>query len=270
LAPPDYEAARRAARPTFTTSYTHLSGLVKRRAEDPGEDLGRHGEQDQPSLPLAQGELPGGPVAGQAMHSLLEELDLDAAAAGSFEAFWTPARQAWARAVLARHGFDAAFTEPAARRAFLAVRAPLPSARGGAAPLTVHDPGRLARELDFLASYFDTPDFLNGAMDAVFQRDGLTYILDWKNDRLASYGPEALDAHIRHRYAIQVKLYTWVVLRWLRLDTEAEYEAGFGGLHYVFLRGLPAEGVWYHRPTWAEVGTWREDLMRLHGEVAHG
>jgi exodeoxyribonuclease V beta subunit len=266
---PDYAAARKQARPTLTTSYTHLSAWVKAHAAE-AQDLVRHQEQDQPGAPIPAGDVPGGPRAGQAMHALLEEMDLDAAGDADFDTWWTPARQGWTTQVLARFGLDRMYAEPAARRAFQAVHVPLPSRRGTAAPLLVHDAGRLAREMDFLSTFFETPDFATGAMDAVFQRDGLTYVLDWKNDLLASYAPGSLATHIAHRYTVQVKLYTWVILRWLRIETEAEYDAQFGGLHYVFLRGLPGEGVWFHRPSWEEVQGWKADLLDLHGEVSHG
>ena len=264
-APEAYEAARAAARPVFTTSYTRLKAADAAR-HDPG--LERHGDQDQSGLRLPAGDLPGGAVTGQLLHTLLEELDLEAVREGAFEAWWTPERVRWAGAIFDRYRFDRAFLEPAARKVFAAVHVPLPD-RHGAAPLLVHDPGRLVRELDFLASYFGTPDFLTGAMDVVFQREGLVYILDWKSDSLAAFGPEALEAHVRERYDIQLKVYTWVILRWLRIEREAEYEARFGGFHYVFLRGLPADGVWFHRPGWAEVVRWRQDLLALHEEYAH-
>lgn len=266
---PDYDTARAEARPTLTTSYTHLSAWVKAHAAEPQEWV-RHQEEDQPGAQIPAGDVPGGPRAGQAMHALLEEMDLDAARGIAFDAWWTPSRQGWVAQVLDRFGLDRAFAEPAGRRAFQAVHAPLPARDGAAAPLLVHDAGRLAREMEFLGAFFDTPDFATGAMDAVFQRDGLTYVLDWKNDLLASYAPASLASHISHRYAVQVRLYTWVILRWLRIETEAEYETQFGGLHYVFLRGLPGEGVWFHRPTWTDVQDWKTDLLRLHGEVIHG
>ncbi len=266
--PVDYESARRAARPVLTTSYTHLSGWAKEHGASAGA-FERHGEQDQRGVALPPGDLPGGARTGQMMHALLEELDVEAAAAGDFEAWWTSARRSWAIYVLRRFGFDEAWAEPAARRAFQAVQVPLPDRDGKAAPLLAHDPGRLVREMGFLATYFEEPDFLTGAMDAVFQREGRTYILDWKNDLLDAYDGPALEAHVRHRYAIQVQLYTWVVLRWLRIETEAEYEAQFGGLHYVFLRGLPGQGVWFHRPTWIEVQGWQRDLLNLHTELTH-
>ena len=273
-APPlvDYEAARRRSRTTLVTSYTHLTSWVKRHTA-PEESLVRHGDQDQPAARIPAGDVPGGPRAGQMMHTLLETMDLDAARGVAFEAWWTEGRRTWAHAVLKEAGFGPEFAEPAARRAFRAVHAPLPS-RSGSFALVDHDPGRLVREMDFVGSYFDTGDFVNGAMDAVFQHGGRTFVLDWKNDLLPSYAPRDLEAHADAHYRIQVRLYTWVTLRWLGLDDEADYERSFGGLHYVFLRGLddgaPGQGIWHHRPTWAEVLGWRADLLRLHGEVTRG
>ena len=44
----------------------------------------------------------------------------------------------------------------------------------------------------------------------------------------------------------------------------ADYEARFGGMLFVFLRGLP-EGVFVWRPTFAEVTRWRDELATTVG-----
>ncbi len=277
----DYEAPRHAARPLLTTSYTHLAHQLGERgdagtaaslersdgAEPPVSDPPN---ADLPGVQAAATDLPGGTRTGLAMHALLEEVDLDELRrAPAFEAWWTEGRKAWVRAILNHFDLGEDLAERAARRVFQAMHAPLPAAEGKPAPLLAHAPGRLLRELDFLSCFFETRDFLTGAMDVVFQREGLTYVLDWKNNLLGEYGVQALDDCVWGRYGLQVKLYTWVLLRWLRVDTAEAFAARFGGIHYVFLRGLPDAGVWFHRPTWAEVQVWKAELMDLHGEVTH-
>ena len=65
-------------------------------------------------------------------------------------------------------------------------------------------------------------------------------------------------------YALQARIYTLGVARMLRLRSEDEYQRGFGGFLYVFLRGLQAgggNGVYFARPRWSEVVQYERELM---------
>ena len=68
-------------------------------------------------------------------------------------------------------------------------------------------------------------------------------------------------------YSLQAKIYTIGVTRLLGIQTEAEYEAGFGGLLYLFIRGITPtgggnRGVYFYRPPWSEVVRAERELMR--------
>ncbi|MEL6186456.1 MAG: hypothetical protein AAFU79_17680, partial [Myxococcota bacterium] len=62
---------------------------------------------------------------------------------------------------------------------------------------------------------------------------------------------EVLTAHVR------VEIYAIAVARTFGLASEAEHERTFGGVLYLFLRGLSSEdphsGQWHHRPRWEEL-----------------
>ncbi len=94
--------------------------------------------------------------------------------------------------------------------------------------------------------------WIKGIIDLVFEADGRHWILDWKSnhlgDTLESYGPADLDRVVRHeQYTLQYLTYSVALHRLLgqRL-ADYDYEQHFGGVLYLFLRGLrPAHGSRY-------------------------
>jgi len=100
---------------------------------------------------------------------------------------------------------------------------------------------------------------MRGFIDLVFRHDGRFYILDYKSnllgDRLSAYEREGLRQAIRqHRYDLQYLIYTVALHRFLgRRVPLYDYERDFGGVYYLFLRGMrpehgPRYGVWCDRP----------------------
>lgn len=262
-APPlEAEALRAGARPRRTTSFTALQRRIDEARVSEAEDP----EPDTPGA--APDGLPRGRQVGTLLHELLEALDPATLQGLSFEAWWKEAvvrEPILRRAALAGLGPEAA--QEAARRVFLGFTTPLPL-MGAAAPLAAAD--RLLREMDFLTGLPGGADFLGGSVDALFEKDGRVYLLDWKSNSLPEYGPEALEACVSGHYDLQVRIYTLAVLRFLGVTSEAAYEARFGGALYVFLRGLPEGGMWYFRPAWSEVQAWERDLALVGGEVLGG
>ncbi|WP_199742162.1 PD-(D/E)XK nuclease family protein, partial [Vulcaniibacterium tengchongense] len=85
---------------------------------------------------------------------------------------------------------------------------------------------------------------MNGKIDLVYRHDGRLYVLDYKSNLLPDYGPAALAQAMRgSEYDLQALLYVVALHRWLRLRRGAayDYERDFGGVHYLFCRGLSAE-----------------------------
>ncbi|KAB1455165.1 exodeoxyribonuclease V subunit beta [Vibrio panuliri] len=89
---------------------------------------------------------------------------------------------------------------------------------------------------------------LKGFIDLVFEHQGKYYVLDWKSnhlgDRIEDYHGEALrQAMADHRYDLQYQIYALALHRFLRSRLENyDYQQHFGGVYYLFLRGMDGEG----------------------------
>ena len=95
-----------------------------------------------------------------------------------------------------------------------------------------------------------------GGRAYVFEQDGLIYFADWKSDRLPSYAPGIIADHVAEHYSQQARIYVVGIVRLLGVRTAEEYARRFGGLLYLFLRGMGGEaggGVYFHRPAWEEI-----------------
>lgn len=89
---------------------------------------------------------------------------------------------------------------------------------------------------------------MNGFVDLFFEHNGKYYILDWKSnflgDQLKNYASENLvEAMNESNYHLQYLLYTVAVDKFLRsrLGNDYNFETHFGGVVYVFLRGVRPE-----------------------------
>lgn len=108
--------------------------------------------------------------------------------------------------------------------------------------------------------------YIKGFIDLVFRRDQLIYFADWKGDLLPSYEPAAVARHVERHYRLQARIYSVGIVRLLDIHTERDYESRFGGLLYVFLRGVAQAGdgkfgFYFARPSWNEIVTYESDLM---------
>jgi len=99
--------------------------------------------------------------------------------------------------------------------------------------------------------------FMKGFIDMVFEHDNRFYIVDWKSNYLgdakADYRAEVLvNAMADSLYFLQYDLYTVALDRFLRLRyPDYLYEKHFGGVYYIFLRGLSTNGntgIYFDRP----------------------
>lgn len=102
-------------------------------------------------------------------------------------------------------------------------------------------------------------DYMTGFVDLVFRSGGRYYILDWKTNYLGDaegdYAPQRLEAIMRRdAYHLQYKIYAHALDRYLSdRDPNYSYESAFGGIVYVFLRGLGervdgSTGLFFVRP----------------------
>ncbi|MGD6428178.1 exodeoxyribonuclease V subunit beta [Xanthomonas citri pv. citri] len=84
---------------------------------------------------------------------------------------------------------------------------------------------------------------MTGLIDLTYSVDGRWYVLDYKSNRLPSYDADALARAMAHsEYELQALIYTVALHRWLRfrLGDAYDYARDFGGVRYLFCRGLDA------------------------------
>ena len=106
--------------------------------------------------------------------------------------------------------------------------------------------------------------YLNGFIDLVFRHHGKYFIVDWKSNRLGgklrNFEPERLGGAMADSfYFLHYLIYVVALVKYLRLKLgcfgRMEYETLFGGVYYLFLRGLseehPGRGVFYEKPEYA-------------------
>lgn len=101
--------------------------------------------------------------------------------------------------------------------------------------------------------------FVRGFIDLIVQHEGKFYLLDYKSNFLGylpqDYRSEKIEQVMgQYRYDLQYLLYTLALHRYLhsRLAENYDYERNFGGVAYLFLRGMNGEensGVFFDKPS---------------------
>lgn len=284
----DYARLRTLSAPMQVTSYTRLKedGVGAVDAVEPAPVEPDEFKVDAPDEPVVdETTLPGGRHVGRFLHEVIEALDF--AAFERRQSFKAWARDPAVRDVfeicMRRHGVEPQWLDAATVLIYAALDAPIPLG-----DVTVDGLARCrhAVEMEFLypipeahhpllsspagddaQAWTAEKGFIKGFIDYIFEHDGRIYFADWKSDILPDYREATLAAHVTSHYALQAKLYSLGVVRWLQIRDEATYNARFGGLLYLFLRGLdgegPKSGVYFERPTWDDIVAWEADLLQL-------
>lgn len=103
---------------------------------------------------------------------------------------------------------------------------------------------------------------MNGKLDLFFAHNDRYYILDWKSNYLGAtpedYQEEALkEVMSSEGYHLQYHLYTLAAVRYLKTRLpDFDYERHFGGVIYLFLRGIRQgkdTGVFCCKPGWEKL-----------------
>jgi exodeoxyribonuclease V beta subunit len=106
--------------------------------------------------------------------------------------------------------------------------------------------------------------YLKGFVDLIFEFDDKWYLVDYKTntlgDRWEHYASDRLvDCMVSSHYILQYHLYTLALHRYLQARIQGyDYEHHFGGVYYLFLRGMHPEhqaqsGVFYDKPPLARL-----------------
>jgi exodeoxyribonuclease V beta subunit len=271
-APPiDFDTLRHRSRAMIYTSYTALrdSGGRADRDLEPIEFKSDAARED-----AVGGGLRGGAAVGVFIHESIEQLDLRVlAAAPDFEAWAAmPEVDRLFRDRMRKNAVsDSRWLDEAKRIVYRALAQPIRLNTDTVVRLA--DSSATAREMGFVfpiparrsARDESARGYTAGFIDFVFEAGGRTYFADWKSDWLAAYDRASLDASVAAEYEIQQLIYTLGVARLLGIRDRAGYDARFGGLVYVYLRGVgggppAADGIWFHRPTWDEYLDYEEKL----------
>ncbi|CCB85041.1 putative uncharacterized protein [Parachlamydia acanthamoebae UV-7] len=88
--------------------------------------------------------------------------------------------------------------------------------------------------------------FLKGVIDLMFEHAGKFYMIDWKSNwlgpNLQAYSTTSLQQSMhQHHYHLQSAIYVESLKRYLKLFNQFDFKANFGGIYYLFLRGLDIE-----------------------------
>ena len=85
---------------------------------------------------------------------------------------------------------------------------------------------------------------MTGKIDLTYTTGGRWYVLDYKSNRLPGYdAPQLAQAMAHSEYDLQALVYTLALHRWLRFrqGDDYDYARDFGGIRYLFCRGLQAD-----------------------------
>ncbi|EPQ6908659.1 exodeoxyribonuclease V subunit beta [Citrobacter freundii] len=221
---------------------------------------------------LTPHQFPRGASPGTFLHSLFENLDFtqpvdphwveEQLALGGYDAHWTPVLAEWLDAILQAplNETGVSLSQLSAREKQVEMEFYLPISQ----PLMASQLDALIRQYDPLSAGCPALDFmqvrgmLKGFIDLVFRHQGRYYLLDYKSNWLgedsSAYTQQAMASAMQaHRYDLQYQLYTLALHRYLRHRiADYDYERHFGGVIYLFLRGVdrenPQQGIYATRP----------------------
>ena len=134
-------------------------------------------------------------------------------------------------------------------------------------------PKHYPRQMERL-NFMPAQGFMNGYMDLVFRFAERFYLVDWKSNLLGTssedYDQEALKRVMeRDYYFLQYHLYVLALDQYLksRMGDAYNYERHFGGVFYLFLRGVDPErggnlGIYRERPARETIAALSRELIK--------
>lgn len=110
----------------------------------------------------------------------------------------------------------------------------------------------MKREEEFLYKLEDQ-NMMKGFIDLIFFYGGKYYIVDWKSNflggRESDYSEDRLKEAMRgFDYFLQASIYEECLRRYLAAYNKRPFKEIFGGVFYIFLRGLPTGGIYHFFP----------------------
>jgi exodeoxyribonuclease V beta subunit len=274
---PIARAARRVlSRDWWVYSFTQLTGEAPGAFDAAARSELERGAEDEPESPLpivaaTADRRFSGSRFGNVLHAALERVDFAAWCGWRHGEGPPPGQETPLRAALRGEGYleadlddgtaqlatlvgntlNAALPEgsrlcelpPEARRAEMEFHFALQPTSTDALLALLHAHG-LLRERQAFGLRRRLEGLMTGKIDLVYVHAGRYYLLDYKSNRLPAYDAAALDAAMADsEYTLQALIYTLALHRWLRFrlgDEAYDYARDFGGVRYLFCRGLDA------------------------------
>lgn len=252
---------------------TSYSGLSQRGGHSllelmPRLDVDAVGDIDVQAAPsLTVHTFPRGASPGTFLHSLFENIDFNQPVDSEWVAEqlrnqgisdeWQPMMTEWLTAILTAplNESGVSLQQLTARQRHAELEFYLPIT----CELRAEKLDSLIKRYDPLSAdcpvlnFLEVKGMLKGFIDLVFCWQGKYYLLDYKSNWLgeegSAYSPQAMAQAMKsHRYDLQYQLYSLALHRYLRHRLAGyDYQQHFGGVIYLFLRGVeqdkPGQGI---------------------------
>lgn len=209
-----------------------------------------------------------GPRIGVALHSMLEDLDFTSTEQHNaicsrtirrlgLEPEWLPVLEDWLVDILATPLGDIALNQVSTRDRLDEMEFHFPLSGANLIPF-LNKKGYLSSG----PAHVRLEGMMTGLIDLLFRHNGKFYIVDYKSNHLGNgfdaYTSDRLaEAMVQHHYPLQYLIYTTAVHRMLKRQLPSyDYDEHFGGVYYLFLRGMKGTGetgVYRARPAAEEI-----------------
>jgi exodeoxyribonuclease V beta subunit len=268
------------SRPMQTRSYTTLGGRASRVSQ--AYDIELDEFKYDLDAPAEVNDLRGGRQVGIFLHEAIEKLDLERFAGEDLDAWRddNAVKSVFADAMRRHQVSDARWLDRGTEIVFNALTSRIATRpKASIGPLykcrSIREmefvypiPERLHRLLESSQDGRWSVDrgYLKGFVDFIFEDAGLYYFADWKSDSLSSYDGDAVALHVNQHYDLQARIYSVGIVRLLGIRDKVDYDRRFGGMLYLFIRGMRRDGagdqgVYFRRPSWAEICAYERDLI---------
>ncbi len=288
---------------TYRNSFSRIH--AQQRLQHPVLEPETDEENEKAAISLQEDTLPSGIPTGEVIHHILELIDFEEVKKASCleNLFQHNEIIALIKESMQRYGFDS--TDDSLQKKFLSnVYYTLTSVMGIGnecmenlrlcdIPITDKQ-----HEAEFYLPYFKKSAFLNqrkeGELSSLINKDGFLYgkidmifyykeryyFLDWKSNTIPSgiYNQDTISNVMEESgYTLQYRLYTLSMVHWLishykdrqeysNKSYSEIYQDKFGGLLYVFTRGMESNksgkgSVYYALPEWEEIVEWEKNLL---------
>jgi exodeoxyribonuclease V beta subunit len=225
-------------------SFTSLS---KKSKEEPMNLLAPH---DFATPIKTAATLPAGMQMGNSLHSIFEKIPFELVRNAESATSLHPLVESYLDNPILMD-----WIAPISEIVFNTLHTPLETPTGNFRLCDIPEEDRY-HEIEFLYTdaEIENPFLLKGVMDLIFIYKDQYYLLDWKSNWLGeereAYTQTTLYAAMQqHDYLLQARLYTEAFSRFLRLTDPRPFLEIFGGLFYLFVRGLDGRstqtGIYY-------------------------